>query len=78
MYFRNNLWRGLFYRFPKRRHYPVIIDTGTFRDKACFIFAFTWETDTLKTDQSKVQNLGHVFTVILDEEGNEVAYSTCK
>jgi len=60
-----------------RTQYPVIIDTGTYRDKACFILTFTWEMDTLITNESKVQNLGHVFTIILDEDGNEIAYSTC-
>ena len=60
-----------------KSQYPVIIETGTYRDKACFILTFTWGMD-MDYKNEKVQHLGHIFTVIFDEDGKEIAYSSCK
>jgi hypothetical protein len=74
----NALKKAKQYKNNIKTQYPVIIDTGTYRDKKCFILTFTWESMLPNASQNSVQNLGHVFTVILDEDGNEVAYLTCR
>ncbi|MBL4935932.1 hypothetical protein JK636_09185 [Clostridium sp. YIM B02515] len=73
----NALKKAKQYKNNIKTQYPVIINTGVYRDKPCFILTFTWETANIGINPNKVQNLGHIFTVILDEEGNEICYSTC-
>lgn len=60
--------------------YPVIIETGTYRNKDSFMFVFTWEyKDINLIDKDKVKKLGHIFIVGLEADSKKVfIQESCK
>lgn len=55
--------------------FPVIIETGVYRNKECFILTYTWDPIE-KPDE--VKPLGHVITMVVSEDGRVMFQGGCR
>jgi hypothetical protein len=59
--------------------YPVVIETGKYNNRDCFILVFTWEFKDMVKGQKTVKPLGHIFIAAIEADSQEViASESCR
>jgi len=67
------------YKGENKISYPVVIETGEYEGKECFIIVYTWEMAGLARNKDGiVKPLGHIYVYALEAESGEViGFESC-